>query len=507
MLLHSLVLSPEQDILRPMIDVIKSKRPKVALLGGSGSDYADELFSFLDERFTAELLVGKGRAEAQPVIDWCDIAFFAGYSETLSEISFANRTCRIVAMLSEADVNEHRLANVHWDNVDTVIVLGGEGAKESLSDRLANLKNRTNVVSVLKGADTVRFKFAERVRGKRIACLGGLDVKSNPMLLLQCMQKLHYLDNDYRLYFAGEFADGATEDYVRYMADEMGLSNVVFFDGAIKDEAKWLRDKHYIAGASITGGGFGGILKGMSCGLRPVVHNFPGARDMLDSEFVFDLAEDFCEQILSGSYEPVRYRRIVEEGYSQQSQMEAINDVLFRLERELSRASGSVAASEGQDQYGWGPVGFDGSNRATREVESVAGGASDITFGRGTKEVSSKVIPIKPLDVSEYDLKVGRGEATGVAQSSEKANGIGSINEMSADVLRDWRAFSERMNGQPGSSEALDDVNAMADVSPSGVTPLDLSSRKSANGSNITELPTVGVSPGEKAEVSGVPFT
>ena len=74
-----------------------------------------------------------------------------------------------------------------------------------------------------------------------------------------------------------------------------------------------------------------GLLEGMACGLKPVVHNFPGAQQIFAPEFLFNTAEDFCSRILSAEYEPGRYREFVEARYSLVEQLRRVNVLLTEL--------------------------------------------------------------------------------------------------------------------------------------------------------------------------------
>jgi len=96
-----------------------------------------------------------------------------------------------------------------------------------------------------------------------------------------------------------------------------------------------LSDKCYIASTSVIESQGMGILEGMACGLKPVVHNFPGSEEIFGSEFLFNTTEEFCGRILSAEYEPRRYRLFVEERYSLQTQLKRINEVLAGLEKKL----------------------------------------------------------------------------------------------------------------------------------------------------------------------------
>jgi hypothetical protein len=78
-----------------------------------------------------------------------------------------------------------------------------------------------------------------------------------------------------------------------------------------------------------------GVLEGMACGLKPVIHNFPGADQIFPSEFLFNISEEFCRQICSDWYEPRAYRRVIEERYSLERQLSAINKVFLHFEVEI----------------------------------------------------------------------------------------------------------------------------------------------------------------------------
>jgi glycosyltransferase involved in cell wall biosynthesis len=146
------------------------------------------------------------------------------------------------------------------------------------------------------------------------------------------MQKLKYIDSGYRLFFAGAFQDQALEQYLRYMVEALGLDDVVFFEGWQENVSVWLADKHYIVSTSIIESQGMGLLEGMACGLKPVIHNFPGASQIYPKEFLFNISEEFCQQVLSDKYEPHRYRKFVEENYSLKEQLSKINKIFTELE-------------------------------------------------------------------------------------------------------------------------------------------------------------------------------
>jgi glycosyltransferase involved in cell wall biosynthesis len=149
------------------------------------------------------------------------------------------------------------------------------------------------------------------------------------------MQKLHYIDPEYKLFFAGDFQDPMLEQYIKHIVRALKLTDVVLFDGWQEDMNAWLRDKNYIVSCSIGESQGMGLLEAMSCGLKPVIHNFPGADQIFPSEFLYNISEEFCEHILSEQYEPQKYRRFVEENYALKNQLPKINNIFTQLEADI----------------------------------------------------------------------------------------------------------------------------------------------------------------------------
>ena len=138
-------------------------------------------------------------------------------------------------------------------------------------------------------------------------------MEANPAFLVQCMQKLHYIDPGYRLSFAGTFESPILEQYIRHMVRTLNLTDVITFEPSCGDLNHWLSDKHFIVASGIGESQVEALLAGMACGLKPVVHNFPGADKLFPPQYLFNIAEQFCEQVLARDYEPEQYRRFVEQ--------------------------------------------------------------------------------------------------------------------------------------------------------------------------------------------------
>jgi len=331
---QSLEIAPDQKILKPMIEVIRSKMPKVAFFcGDDGMRFLDEIVGLIKQRFQVKIFEGQTEEELGELMQWSDISWFepCNLAVTASRLP---KLCESIIRMGRCDAYKRWPQQVNWANIDILVTVGSRIARDILVQKIPGLESQTSVVTVPNGVNLEKFEFINRRRGKNIAFLANLTMLKNPAFVLQCMQKLHYIDPEYRLFFGGEFVDPALEHYLKYMVAALDLRDVVFFDGGAEDVCSWLEDKHYIVSTSIIEDRGMGLLEGMACGLKPVIHNFPGADQAFPSEFLFNISEEFCRQICSDKYEPQRYRRFVEEKYPLEKQLKKINDIFRQLESE-----------------------------------------------------------------------------------------------------------------------------------------------------------------------------
>jgi glycosyltransferase involved in cell wall biosynthesis len=345
-LLRSLEFTPNQEILNPMIEVIQTKRPKIAFLCGLRGDtkFLTDIYEYTRYRYLVQLSDVQDIDQMYEVMKTSDISWFEWCTDMVVEASKLPKVCKNIVRLHRFEAYNNWPSQVQWENIDVLITVGNSFVKEALLRQVPDIENRTRLVTVPNGINPDKLKFIDRHRGKNLACVGYLNMRKNPMFLLQCMQKLHYIDPEYKLFFAGNFQDPMLEQYIRHMVRVLELADVVFFDGWQEDMNSWLQDKHYIVSASIGESQGMGMLEGMACGLKPVIHNFPGATQIFQPEFLFDISEEFCEQILSDTYEPQRYRKFVEENYPLRNQLSRINGIFTQFEAEIdSQQNGNPA--------------------------------------------------------------------------------------------------------------------------------------------------------------------
>jgi len=347
-LLRSFRLWPEQEVLSPILEVIRGGRPKVAFFrsGAHEDGVLADAWAFVEQRFQTAFHEDHPGDEMRELMEWGDIAWFDGGGGPVAHASQLPRMGKILVSLRRSDVRGDWIEKVRWEHVDILAQIGGPAVETALLERVPDIRNRTRLVTISNGVDLNRYALRQRARGKHLACIGHLSMEANPAFLLQCVQKLHYLDAEYRLFFSGRFESPALEQYVRHMVQALGLMEVVSFEPYPSDLNAWLHDKHFIVSCGIDENQVQSVLAGMATGLKPIVHNFPSAEALFPAACVFNIAEEFCERIRSQDYDSAGYRRFVEERYPLAEQLRQVGTILNQLETELPPRPPVAAAGE-----------------------------------------------------------------------------------------------------------------------------------------------------------------
>ncbi len=224
--------------------------------------------------------------------------------------------------------------HIQWGNIDDLVFIS-EGVRRSFGemhpDALASAKTRVHVVPNGIDVDTYPFE-AEKVRNHRIAFVGRLHLVKNPMLLVQLMGALVKREPRFELHIAGATQHPEVARYLRYHAEQTGLDKHMHHYGHLDaDELRnLLKQCTYLVTTSVIEGHPVGVMEGMAMGLKPVIHDFYGARDLFEAGMLYNTVDEAVRIITRGSYEPETYRRFVADRYSLDAQVSGITSVLDR---------------------------------------------------------------------------------------------------------------------------------------------------------------------------------
>jgi tetratricopeptide (TPR) repeat protein len=330
-------VSGQAAIFEPVIEELKNQRAKIAFFcGADGPTFLRDIIRYLEERYPVRCFEGSTPQEMAQLMQWSDVSWFE-WATNLAQIgSQLPKAGRMIVRLHRYEAYQPWIREIRWAQVDLLITVGNSHVIEALEQWVPDIRQQVPIVRIPNGVNLDSIPFQNRSRGKRIAFVASVRMVKNPMFLLQCMHCLHQIDPEYELFIAGKEDDFLLGQYMRHQIKVLGLEQAVHFDGWIGDIPSWLADKHYLAVTSVIESQGMGVLEAMAAGIKPVIHNFPGAQEIYGSEFLFNTPEDFCQQILSEEYEPVSYREYVEQRYPISRTLIQIDEILGSFEEEFN---------------------------------------------------------------------------------------------------------------------------------------------------------------------------
>jgi glycosyltransferase involved in cell wall biosynthesis len=218
-------------------------------------------------------------------------------------------------------------SKVDWSRVDRLVTVG-EDITEVLLTNNPSIAEHVQPVIIPNGIDMERFAPGRGDR-YRIAWVGHLEPKKNPMMLLQIAHALHRADPRYVFDVAGRFTDLRTARYVKRLIGSLGLEDVIRFHGSVDDMPAWYADKGVLLSTSMYESFGLNIGEAMAVGAFPVVHDFPGADRLWPDACLFASIDDAVALIRSSR--PGLYREWVGERYGLARQQEAVLRLLAGL--------------------------------------------------------------------------------------------------------------------------------------------------------------------------------
>lgn len=330
----------EKRIAKESFDRVSAQSPilglhgkiKIAFFVKEGMDsFLDEIIQKLSIDFEVKKVIVTNFSMIDNAIVWADICWFEWCDELIiygSRLSSVKNK-KVICRLHSYEAFTHYPKEVNWDNVDLLIFIA-DHIKNAVVQELGTL-NRTKTLVISNGINIENYNYNERKPGFKIAYLGYINYKKGPMLLLQTFKAVYDTDYRYQLYIGGSFQDNRDVLYYEQFIKDMKLENNIFYQGWQSDINNWLEDKNYILCTSILESQNMSVMQAMAKGIKPIIHNFVGAKGIYSEKYVWNTIDEAREMIRSGVYNSLEYRDFIKDNYLLNDKCQQINQCLKEL--------------------------------------------------------------------------------------------------------------------------------------------------------------------------------
>ncbi|MCP4977338.1 MAG: glycosyltransferase [Maribacter sp.] len=310
-------------------------RHKIAVICPRGLEsFIGNIVDFLKIEYEVRVCYSTNVQEVDSTIMWSDIVWLEWANELAMALTNHPKNIlkdkQVICRLHRYEVFTDYLDKIKWENISDLIFVA-EHIKKTAIKRIPSLPQLVqNIHIVPNGINPNKLRFKQKDKGYNIAYLGYINDRKGPILLLHSFRELVQSDNRYQLFIGGKFEYAYIQLYFDQMIKEMGLEENVQFDGWIENQNiyTWLDDKQYIVCTSIHEGHPVGIMEAMICGLKPLIHNYVGARESYPDKYIWNTIPEFVQMVNENNYDSTEYRKFIETNYSLELQLQRINKIL-----------------------------------------------------------------------------------------------------------------------------------------------------------------------------------
>jgi glycosyltransferase involved in cell wall biosynthesis len=302
----------------------------VFFVKGGLDNFLHNVISVLSNEYETKKVVVTNYNQIEEAMKWADICWFEWCDELIvygSKLEIAEQKIILCRLHSYEAFTEY-IMQVNWSNVDKLICVS-----EFIKNNVLSKTNmdKEKIIVIPNGIDVNKYMYKERKKGFNIAFIGYINYKKGPMLLLHTFKAIYEKDNRYKLFIAGTFQDERYVLYFNHMIKEMGLRESVIYEGWQQDLNTWMEDKEYILCTSLLESQNVSVMQAMSKGIKPIIHNFVGAKDVYPTNYLWTSIDEAVNMVGEDKYDSKEYRNFVVNSFSVGIQKQKINRLIHHL--------------------------------------------------------------------------------------------------------------------------------------------------------------------------------
>ena len=303
---------------------------RIAIINTFDNRFNQIYASYFSKKNEVKVVKPQTNKDLLSVADWADIIWSTWCNEPLIFVSHQKESPVLVTHIRSYEILTPALMqNVQWQNLSGAIFVANhirEIANQFWKDQLISIPQTT----VHNCVYLDEYPLYDNGPGRNIAYIGYLNHKKGIGLLLQCIQKALLIGLDVKFHIAGIFQEARFQVYMTHLLKEMGIEKHVVFHGWVQEVTKFLKDMNFVISTSPWEGCPNNIIEAMACGIKPVIHNWRGSKQLFPEELIFNSVDDFVSIISSVNYQPEAYRSHVEQHFNAEKLLPKID--LFLVE-------------------------------------------------------------------------------------------------------------------------------------------------------------------------------
>jgi len=304
---------------------------KIGFICLAGLDqFIDQIIEGLSNNYTVRKFIIRNQQDIYNAIDWADIVWLEWCNQTaiIGTNYEGVKGKKVIIRLHSYEIFTDFPKQINWLVVDRLILVAPH-IREILKIFIPDIEEEVKTEIVYNGIDLDKIIFQKRKPGYNIAWIGFINYKKNPQMALQILKKLTDIDKRYKLHVAGSYQDSRYKIYLEYMIREMGLQDNIKFYGWIDNMDKFWEDKNYLLHTSIQEGHSYAIMEAMARGIKPVIHNFRGAKELYRKDDIFNTIDGAINLILNKNYYSDAYRDwIINKGWTIKEQIKQTKEII-----------------------------------------------------------------------------------------------------------------------------------------------------------------------------------
>ena len=303
--------------------------------------FLKDIMEDLKEDYNVKLSTANEEIQIRSDIDWADIVWLEWANELAIGLTNSDilDNKHVILRVHSYEVLSGYIPKIRWEKVNTVIAVA-DHIKDQIIRQL-EIKEQQEKSTIVKpeiqvipnGVDLDKFKFNDK-KGqphKKVAFLGAINNKKGIMLMLHAFNELYTMDPSYTLHIAGAIQEARYGYYINHIIGKFGWPEpTMLYYNHIRDVSTWLQDKDYVICTSPWESQNMGIMEGMACGCKPVIHHFIGAEKIYRPVDLWVTIDEFVQKIRSKTFTPKKYREYIQKNYDLKMTMKQIRNVLSR---------------------------------------------------------------------------------------------------------------------------------------------------------------------------------